>query len=136
MMCFSSFFAIIWQKMKKNTSWKFMDELSVTFQSSVSGPGEFGLKLFHSSKIDFWPFLKLQKRDFGMQCVEFFYITCRKTCTLYTYIYIIPNYHNSVEIWAKFFSWKLEQRLQIILLANNFSNVRNSKFIRICQLFT
>ena len=28
--------------MKKNTSWKFTDELSVTFQSSVSGPGEFG----------------------------------------------------------------------------------------------
>ena len=27
--------------MKKNTSWK-MDESSVTFQSSVSGPGEFG----------------------------------------------------------------------------------------------
>ena len=25
-------------------SWKFTDELSVTFQSSVSGPGEFGLK--------------------------------------------------------------------------------------------
>ena len=42
-MCFSSFFAIIWQKMKKNTSWKFMDESSVTFQSSISGPGEFGL---------------------------------------------------------------------------------------------
>ena len=31
--------------MKKNTSWKFTDELSVTFQSSVSGAGEFGLKL-------------------------------------------------------------------------------------------
>ena len=30
--------------MKKNTSWKFTDELSVTFQSSISGPGEFGLK--------------------------------------------------------------------------------------------
>ena len=30
--------------MKENTSWKFTDELSVTFQSSVSGPGEFGLK--------------------------------------------------------------------------------------------
>ena len=29
--------------MKKNTSWKFMDELSITFQSSVSGAGEFGL---------------------------------------------------------------------------------------------
>ena len=29
--------------MKKNTSWKFTDELSVTFQSSVSGAGEFGL---------------------------------------------------------------------------------------------
>ena len=28
--------------MKKNTSWKFTDELSVTFQSSVSGAGEFG----------------------------------------------------------------------------------------------
>ena len=30
--------------MKKNTSWKFMDESSITFQSSVSGLGEFGLK--------------------------------------------------------------------------------------------
>ena len=29
--------------MKKNTSWKFTDESSVTFQSSISGPGEFGL---------------------------------------------------------------------------------------------
>ena len=29
-------------KMKKNTSWKFTDESSVTFQSSVSRPGEFG----------------------------------------------------------------------------------------------
>ena len=31
--------------MKKNTSWKFTDELSVTFQSSVTGAGEFGLGL-------------------------------------------------------------------------------------------
>ena len=31
--------------MKKNTSWKFTDELSVTFQLSVSGAGEFGLNL-------------------------------------------------------------------------------------------
>ena len=30
--------------MKKNTSWKFTDESSVTFQSSVSGAGEFGLE--------------------------------------------------------------------------------------------
>ena len=29
--------------MKKNMSWKFTDELSITFQSSLSGPGEFGL---------------------------------------------------------------------------------------------
>ena len=42
MTCFSSFFAIIWQKMKKNMSWKFTDKSFVTFQSSVSGPGEFG----------------------------------------------------------------------------------------------
>ena len=28
--------------MKKNTSWKFTDELSVTFQLSVSGASEFG----------------------------------------------------------------------------------------------
>ena len=28
--------------MKKNTSWEFMDESSVTFRSSISGPGEFG----------------------------------------------------------------------------------------------
>ena len=38
--------AIIWQKMKTNTSWKFTDESSVTFQSSISGPGEFGLSTF------------------------------------------------------------------------------------------
>ena len=31
--------------MKKNMSWKFTDELSVTFQLSVSGAGEFGLKV-------------------------------------------------------------------------------------------
>ena len=31
--------------MKKNPSWKFTDESSVTFQSSISGPGEFGLGL-------------------------------------------------------------------------------------------
>ena len=37
------FFFIFWQKMKKNTLWKFTDESSVTFQSSVSGSGEFGL---------------------------------------------------------------------------------------------
>ena len=43
MMWFYSFFATIWQKMKKNTSWKFTDESSVTLQSSVSGAGEFGL---------------------------------------------------------------------------------------------
>ena len=30
--------------MKKNMSWKFTDESSVTFQLSVSGAGEFGLK--------------------------------------------------------------------------------------------
>ena len=29
--------------MKENTSWKIMDESSVTFQLSISGPGEFGL---------------------------------------------------------------------------------------------
>ena len=40
---FSSFFAKLQQKKKKNTSWKFTDELSVIFQLSVSGPGEFGL---------------------------------------------------------------------------------------------
>ena len=47
---FSSYFAIIWQKMKKNTSWKFTDELSVTFQSSVSGAGEFGQRLKSDAK--------------------------------------------------------------------------------------
>ena len=30
--------------MKKKTSWKFTDESSVTFQLSVSGPGEFGIR--------------------------------------------------------------------------------------------
>ena len=45
MTCFSSFFAKLQQKMKKNTSWKFTDESSITFQLSISGPGEFGLTL-------------------------------------------------------------------------------------------
>ena len=31
--------------MKKNTSWKFTDESSITFQSSISGAGEFGHNL-------------------------------------------------------------------------------------------
>ena len=31
--------------MKKTTSWKFTDELFVTFQFSVSGAGEFGLNI-------------------------------------------------------------------------------------------
>ena len=54
MMCFSSFFAIIWQKMKKNTSWKFTDESSVTFQSSVSGAGEFGLISQNVNTKSYW----------------------------------------------------------------------------------
>ena len=37
--------------MKKNTSWKFTDELSVTFQSSVSGAGEFGLCVDKSAQM-------------------------------------------------------------------------------------
>ena len=36
-------FCQIIAKMKKNTSWKFTEELSVTFQLSVSGPGDFSL---------------------------------------------------------------------------------------------
>ena len=36
MMCFSSFFAVLWQKMKNKLVMKF------THESSVSGPGEFG----------------------------------------------------------------------------------------------
>ena len=40
--------------MKKNTSWKFTDELSVTFQSSVSGVGEFGLNINTFSFKYFW----------------------------------------------------------------------------------
>ena len=52
--------------MKKNTSWKFTDESSVTFQSSVSGPGEFGLRklelcyllcnhfILKSARVVFW----------------------------------------------------------------------------------
>ena len=32
-------FAIIWQKMKKNTSWKFTDD------SFVSGPGKFAIQV-------------------------------------------------------------------------------------------
>ena len=38
--------------MKKNTSWKFMDESSVTFQLSVSGPGEFGLSVLEPHRMD------------------------------------------------------------------------------------
>ena len=44
--------------MKKNTSWKFTDESSVTFQLSVSGAGEFGLKVNCRLKVNckkyFW----------------------------------------------------------------------------------
>ena len=39
--------------MKKNTSWKFTDESSVTFQLSVSGPGEFGPSLYASCLVVF-----------------------------------------------------------------------------------
>ena len=38
-------FCQIIAKNEENMSWKFTDELSVTFQSSVSGAGEFGLSL-------------------------------------------------------------------------------------------
>lgn len=34
--------------MKKSMSWNFTDEPSVTFQSSISGPGEFGLSFIHT----------------------------------------------------------------------------------------
>ena len=34
--------------MKKNTSWNFTDESSITFQSSVSGASEFGLSLLNT----------------------------------------------------------------------------------------
>ena len=50
--------------MKKNTSWKFTDELSVTFQSSVSGVGEFGLKI----KMDF--FSDLRQCDLGTNYLD------------------------------------------------------------------
>ena len=53
MMCFSSFFAKLQQKMKKNTSWKFMDELSITFQLSVSAAGEFSHRLIYSLYLQF-----------------------------------------------------------------------------------
>ena len=46
--------------MKKNTSWKFTDESSVTFQSFVSGPGEFGLK---NSFIDYLIYRKFFASD-------------------------------------------------------------------------
>ena len=39
--------------MKKNTSWKFTDEWSVTIQSSISGPGEFGHSIKRSYYIDY-----------------------------------------------------------------------------------
>ena len=42
------FFIIFCYNLAKNeekTSWKFMDDSSVTFQSSISGPGEFGLRI-------------------------------------------------------------------------------------------
>ena len=37
--------------MKKNTSWKFTDEASVTFQLSISGPGEFSLKVLTADSL-------------------------------------------------------------------------------------
>ena len=46
--------------MKKNMPWKFTDESSVTFQSSVSVPGEFGLGMYVSKPWDmFSPGFKL-----------------------------------------------------------------------------
>ena len=45
MTSFLSFSAKIQQKMKKKLVLKFTDESSVTFQLSVSGPGEFGQRL-------------------------------------------------------------------------------------------
>ena len=40
--------------MKKNTSWKFTDELSVTFQLSISGAGEFGQTICDFFKLHFF----------------------------------------------------------------------------------
>ena len=42
------FFFIFGQNIAKNEEklWKFTDESSITFQSSVSGAGEFGLRMF------------------------------------------------------------------------------------------
>ena len=39
--------------MKKNTTWKFTDESSVTIQSSISGPSEFGHSIKRSYYIDY-----------------------------------------------------------------------------------
>ena len=46
--------------MKKNTSWKFTDESSVTFQSSVSEAGEFGL-IHTSSTLSYQMFVYTSK---------------------------------------------------------------------------
>ena len=40
--------------MKKNTSWKFTDESSETFQLSISGAGEFGLKVVFCCYLNFF----------------------------------------------------------------------------------
>ena len=50
MTCFLHFLPNYSKKWRKNTSWKFMDESSVTFQWSISGPGEFGLGLSKTQK--------------------------------------------------------------------------------------
>ena len=93
MTCFSSFFAIIWQKMKKNTSWKFTDESSVTFQSSVSGPSEFGLYLAWLKHARHSPILvsalrnKLSLRYLCNNLL--FYLTSTLKATKYVYNYLL-----------------------------------------------
>ena len=67
--------------MKKNTSWKFTDESSVTFQSSVSEAGEFGL---FKKYID----LSFDKRSF--------YFSSTATTTI-----INKRHHSSLlDIWS------------------------------------
>ena len=75
--------------MKKNTSWKFTDELSVTFQSSVSGVGEFGHSLFQ--------FLEFLSKGF----VHMFYIV--------TTIYLI-GHGLRFSRWIVAFFWASENK--------------------------
>ena len=104
--------------MKKNTSWKFTDESSVTFQSSVSGAGEFGQNLRN------WNFFVL-------------YVLCAEMCYFplpNSYVHMFGNYFSffvffrfvsfqtnvkTMDNLKLFCSWVLLMTQPLRLLGNN-----------------